>query len=247
MAGKFIRGALIEFMPTFLIPLPNVIVFQFNPETITHRWTQAQAAAAPEGGTGTQSNPLAVKGVPGESFSFSLVLHADDMISRGGPVAAGIATATGVYARLAALEMVQCSNGAFAGGGLLGSVSASVSVSAGGVSLGGSAAGSASAQRSVPASLVPTVLFVWGPGRIVPVRVTGLSITEKLYDGLLKPTYAEVQIELRVLTPDELAKVTGPLAGVATVAYTYPHGLRQALAAANLADSVDPVIRMLPI
>ena len=38
---------------------------------------------------------------------------------------------------------------------------------------------------AVPASQLPTVLFVWGPGRIAPVRVTTLTITEKLYDGTL--------------------------------------------------------------
>ena len=36
MAGKFLKGALVEFVPTFLVPVPNVIVFQFNPETIRH-------------------------------------------------------------------------------------------------------------------------------------------------------------------------------------------------------------------
>src|SRR6266852_8737516 len=117
MAGKFIRGALVEFMPTFLIPLPNIIIFQFNPETMTHTWTQAAAAA--EAG-----NPLAVKGVPGESFSFNLAMDASDMIADGSPVAVGLATATGIYSRLAALEMLLYPTGSF-GGGLLGTVSVS--------------------------------------------------------------------------------------------------------------------------
>ena len=41
----YLRGALVEFMPTGLIPIPNVIVFQFNPETMTHTWTQPEARA----------------------------------------------------------------------------------------------------------------------------------------------------------------------------------------------------------
>ena len=52
-------------------------------------------------------------------------------------------------------------------------------------------------QRCIPANYLNTVLFVWGPGRIVPVRVTALTINEKLYDGLLNPTHAEVQITLQ--------------------------------------------------
>jgi len=235
MAGTYIRGALIEFMPTFLVPLPNVIIFQYNPETMTHTWTQAEAAA--QGG-----NPLAVKGVPGEAFSFTLVMNTTDMIADGSPVAQGLAEASGIYTRLAALEMLQYPTGAFSSSGLVGSVS--VSASAAGVSIGGSTG--TPANRNVPLSQVPTVLFVWGPGRIVPVRITGLTITEKLYDTLLNPIHAEAAISLRVLTPDELQAVTGPLADVAKVAYTYSQGLRQALALANLANAAESIIGMLP-
>ncbi len=156
MTGKFLRGAFVEFMPTFLIPLPNIIIFQFNPETMTHTWTPAQAAAQ----SGPDANPLAVTGTPGESFSFTLAMDASDMIADGSPVAEGIASSTGIYTRIAALEMLLYPTGSF-DSGLLGSVSAA---------LGGS--GSADVKRDVPASQLPTVLFVWGPGRILPVKIT---------------------------------------------------------------------------
>ena len=94
---------------------------------------------------------------------------------------------------------------------------------------------------------VPTVLFVWGPGRIVPVRVTSLTITEKFYDALLNPTYAEATLGLRVLTPEELLYVNGPLKEIAKGAYTYSQGLRQVLALANLANAAESIIGMLPI
>jgi hypothetical protein len=217
MAGKFIKGALVEFMPTFLVPIPNVIIFQYNPETMTHTWNQAQSARRGwyerEG-----SNPLAVSGVPGESFSFTIAVDAKDMIADGSPVAEGIATVSGVYSRLAALEMLLYPTGAFDGGGLVGSVSASVSVGEGGFSVGGSA--SATVERTIPESQIPTVLFVWGPGRILPVRVTQLTITENLYDEFLNPIHAEAQLGLQVLTPEELQFVTGPLRDVAKGAYT---------------------------
>src|SRR5216684_638109 len=106
MGGKFIRGALVEFMPTFLIPLPNIIIFQFNPETMTHAWTQPESVPVSQA-AGGNSNPLAVRGVPGESFSFTLVMDTVDMIADGSPIAEGIATVSGIYTRLAALEMLQ--------------------------------------------------------------------------------------------------------------------------------------------
>jgi hypothetical protein len=237
MAGKFLRGALVEFMDTFLVPLPNVIIFQFNPETITHTWTPAQTVAA----SSPNDNPLAVKGTPGESFSFNLAMDASDMIADGSPVAEGIAVASGVYSRLAALEMLLFPTSTMGGGGLVGSVSAA----AGALGAGGSGGG---VKRDVPSSQLPTVLFVWGPGRILPVKVTSLTITERLYDSvLLNPTHVEAQIGLQVLTPEELKFVSGPLADIANVAYTYSQGLRQVLAVANLANAVESIIGMLPL
>ena len=123
--------------------------------------------------------------------------------------------------------MLHVSDRRGAGGGLLGSVSASVG--AGGISHRRRRGGRGQARRA--ASQVPTVLFVWGPGRILPVSVTSLIITEKLYDAvLLNPTHAEAQVGLQVLTPEELHSVDGPLAEIAKVAYAYSQGLRQALA-----------------
>ncbi len=237
MSGWYLRGAFVEFMPTFLVPLPNVIVFQFNPESMTHNWTPPEAIANPEG----RSNPLAVKGVPGETFSFTLAMDASDMITDGSVVAQGIATVSGIYTRLAALEMLQYPVAAGGGApGLVGAASGAI-----GGALGASVGGGV--KRSVPESQVPTVLFVWGPGRILPVRVTSLKITETLYDTLLNPTHAEAVVDLKVLTPEELLFVTGPLKEIAKGAYTYSQGLRQALALANLANSAESIIGMLPI
>jgi len=252
MAEKLIRGALLEFMPTFIGTTPNVIVFQFNPDSITHTWTQPEGLPAP--GPGGKVNPLAAKSLPGETFSFTLELDSNEMIASGSPVAQGVAYATGVYTRLAALEMLQYPVPT-ATDGLVGTVTAAAGAAGGtvggavgaiaGGALGG--LGGGDVKREVPQSQVPVVLFVWGPGRIVPVRLTALSITEKMYDALLNPIHADVQITLRVLTKDELNFVTGPLKEIATVAYQYQQGLRQALAVANLAEATESIIGMLPI
>ena len=245
MAGKFFRGAFVEMMPTLLAPIPNIIIFQYNPETITHTWTPAQKPPPAPGGREAKPNPLAVMGNPGESFSFTLAMDATDVLADGSPAAKGIAAASGVYTRIAALEMLLYPSSG-AGGGLLGSVSVSVSVGAGGISFGGGV--SAGVKRAIPQAVLPTVLFVWGPGRILPVRVRSLAITERLYDEtFLNPTHAEAQIGLDVLTPEELNAASGPLAGIAKGAYAYSQGLRQALAIANLANSAESAIGMLPL
>ncbi|HEY3004407.1 MAG TPA: hypothetical protein VGJ44_18820 [Kribbellaceae bacterium] len=249
MANKFIRGALVEFMPAFGVPLPNVIVFQFNPETMTHTWTQAEAAAGDPTGA-VKANPLAVKGLPSETFSFSLMLDAGEPIADRDPVSGPLAIVSGVYTRLAALEMLQYPVPA-ATEGLAGAAGAVAGAAAG--AIGGALVGAvggtlaAATKRPVPESQVPTVLFVWGPGRIVPVRVTGLSVTERLYDALLNPTHAEATVTLRVLTPDELTFVTGPLSSIARGAYTYSQKLREALALVNLGNAGESIVGMLPV
>ncbi len=245
MPGKYFRGAFIEFTSSFLVPIPNVIVFQYNPETLSHTWSPA-AAAAPSGasqGPG-QGNPLAVSGDPGEEFSFTLMMDAGDLIADGIPPAAALAEVSGLYPTLAALELLLFPSTSSGGGGVAGALSTGAGAAAG--ALGGG--GSSGVQRSVPISVVPTVLFVWGPGRILPVRVTNLRITERLYDPtLLVPTHAEAEIGLRVLTQLEIdALDEGLVKQLVQTAYSYMGTLRQGLALANLVNSANSIIGMLP-
>lgn len=243
MAGSTLKGALISFTPGGVLglpSLPNVITFQINPETITHAWTESVAPQPPQDSK-VKFSPLAVNGPPGEAFSFTLMLDANEQIADGAsdPVGLALATVSGVYTRLAALELLQFPIPP-AGGGLVGGVTAA----AGAAGLGASAGDAAT--QSVPESQVPIVLFVWGPMRIVPVRVTAFTVTEKLFDGALNPTQAEAQITLTVLTPDELAAVQGPMAGIAQMAYAYTQDLRTAQAALNLAEAASSVLGMIP-
>jgi len=52
--------------------------------------------------------------------------------------------------------------------------------------------------------LTPVTLFVWGPNRIVPVRVVGLNILESLFDPSLSPIQATVQVTLTVTPPGDI-------------------------------------------
>jgi hypothetical protein len=232
MSGFVLKGALVKFMPA-----PNVIVFQYNPETMTHTWTQPEPAATAGAET---SNPLAVMGMPGEQFSFTIAMDARDEIADGSAPGAALAEASGIYSRLAALEMLLYPTGS-GQPGLTGAVSAAISALRSGAGFG--------PTRTVPQSVLPVTLFIWGPGRIVPVRVIDLTITEQLYDTALNPIHAEAQLSLRVLTPAELVAASADdavLGNLATIAYTYTLTLRQALAAANRANAKESVIGMIP-
>lgn len=52
----------------------------------------------------------------------------------------------------------------------------------------------------------PMVLFIWGPQRILPVRVSELSIAEEAYDPRLNPIRAKVSLGLRVLSYHDLPR-----------------------------------------
>lgn len=245
MAG--LKGALLSFPATGglgLPPLPNAIVFRINPETITHAWTEAASPPPPQpkpNEPAVHISALAVTGNPGESFTFTLMLDSDEQLFdiSSDAVGAALATASGVYTRLGALELLQFPSPP-SSGGLVGGVSAASSAAAQAASSGDSA------SQTVPTSQVPVVLFAWGPLRIMPVRVTAFSVNEKLFDELLNPTHAEAAITLSVLTPQDLADVPSPMGGIAMAAYNYTMGLRQAQAAANFAESAVAIVGMLP-
>ena len=237
MAGNYLRGAFIQFNKSFPLPVPNLILFQYNPETMTHTWTPARSGGSNTPGQ-SPSNPLAVIGPPEESFSFNLVVDSNETIADGSPITAGLAEVSGVYPRLAALEMLLFPVPA-AAGGLVGAVSSAISAL--GSALGGSAA------SAVPAGDLPVVFFIWGPGRIAPVRIDTLTITETLYDSLtLVPVHASAQLGLKVLTTPELQFIQGATGTLARAAATYTTTLREALAIANLANSTESIAGMLP-
>lgn len=50
----------------------------------------------------------------------------------------------------------------------------------------------------------PLTVLVWSRHRVVPVRITQLSITEEAFDALLNPILARVTLSLRVLSVDDL-------------------------------------------
>jgi hypothetical protein len=109
--------------------------------------------------------------------------------------------------------------------------------------LGGAAGG----VQPVPRGTVPVVLFVWGPGRIVPVRLTSFSVEEQAYSPLLYPIRAKVSIGLKILTPKDFPTCNRKLSeDLAITAFNFTRKQKEVLAAANLANSVESILGMLP-
>ena len=102
MTGVLAKGALVQYLPTWPTT-PVVTVFQYNPESMVHTWTQPE----PTGKPGVESsNPVAVPGMPGESFQFTIFLDSDDDAVSPVPELQQSAQDSGVGTRLAALEML---------------------------------------------------------------------------------------------------------------------------------------------
>lgn len=209
------KGALVKLDTGATAGIPVVVLFQFNPETLRH--TLSHAPAGPERPGQAGSSALAVAGEPGETFSFTLSMDIDDPLSGPSPGAGLVSSAAGIYPRLAALEALLYPPNpeprAKAGDG-----------------------------RDAPTAQLPAVLFVWGGARILPVRITSLSVTETLFDAALNPTHAEAQVDLRVLTPSDFDSLPPAVSKFANLAYEYTRTLRNGMVAANLGNAATSVL-----
>jgi hypothetical protein len=220
------KGALVELCEPFLGPIPNIIVFQYNPETISRTLSPWQPPKA-EGEEASETDATAQPGDPGETFTLKLELDATDALEE--PESHPVAVLSGVGDRLAAIEMLMFPTemGALESG--------LMSLLGGGVD-------------TVPRGTVPIVLFIWGPGRILPVRVTSFKVDEEAYSPLLQPIRATVTLELTVLTEEAISKRGEPLTmseELAIEAYRYTKMLRQKLAQANILNTAESILQLL--
>jgi len=166
---RLLKGALVGMDP--MNPLASVIVFQYNPDTMTRRLE----ARAMGGEGGDKAEVYRLTGPPKETITLSIEIDAADQLERGDPQAGTI----GIYPALSALEM------------LLYPKSATVIANA--------ALAQAGNIEIIPPE-APMTLFVWGPQRVLPVRLSSFSITEEAYDPGLNPIRAKVELSLQVLS-----------------------------------------------
>lgn len=166
------KAALISFAGGFLGPIPDIIVFQYNPAELTRSLQQKRAPTCGSGEP-TQAEPYRVDGPPSETITLKAEFDGDDQAMDGNPVTPLV----GVRASLAALELLLYAK----------DQNKTFSLLAG------------SSSQDVQPDELPLVIFVWGPGRVLPVRLTTLTIREQEFDRLLNPIRAEVDLTLEIL------------------------------------------------
>jgi hypothetical protein len=178
-----LKGALVVFDPTVPIPT-NIIVFQYNPETMTRRVSQPAGGA--QAGGGGSAYPCTTAGdtrfnvlLPVENYTLTVELDAADQMEVDDPTTNKV----GLYPALSALEMLMYPSP---------------------LEVVVKKALAAFGSAFVSSPQVPLVLFVWGAPRVVPVMINSLTINETAYDQLLNPIQAKVDLDMRSMTDLEL-------------------------------------------
>lgn len=215
----WLRGALIEYGSDFLGPLPNLVIFQFNPTTLT------RTIQMPSRPTGAGARELHQAGEPPtERISFTAEFSAADRLNDADP----IATALGIGPALAALEQMAHPP---AGGGLL-----AAALDAVGDLLGGN--GDAN-EQPIPRESYPRILFLWGLTRALPVTIESMTITEEQYDRLLNPVRAKVALSLAV---NPLSACDDDQVGQGALRYSL--AAKEAMALLSLAGAAEAAVEI---
>jgi len=152
----------------------RVIALQYNPESLS-RSLQIQAS----GEGGDRSEALRLTGPPVETIRIEVELDATDRLDEGDSTASEV----GIHPQLAALETLVYP--------LSGRLEQNNQLAAAGT------------IEILPME-APLALFVFGRTRVVPVRLTELTVTEEAFDTALNPIRAKVGLGLRVLTVDDV-------------------------------------------
>jgi hypothetical protein len=213
---------MIEYGSDFLGPLPNVVIFQFNPESLTRT---IQIPPRPTGGSARETTQAGEPSI--EKISFKAQFSAADDLGTGN----FLARTMGVGPRLAALEKMVHPAGPLSA--LIGAAIDAIGNAVG--------AGGGDPRQSIPRESYPRILFIWGPFRILPVVIEAMAITELLYDFLLSPIQADVQLSLAVNQIDNSSDDV-----VGKGALEYSNLAKEAQAILNLANTIEQVAELVP-
>jgi hypothetical protein len=170
---RVLKGALVSVDP--LVPIPNVIIFQYNPDTLTRTLKPRTA-----GSGAARAEAQLLTGPPEETIKVDVEIDATDQLEQND----GVAGTLGIYPQISALEMLSYPKSALA-------IANTVLLATGVIEI-------------VPPT-APLTLFIWGPQRILPVLVTDCAITEEAHDTALNPIRAKIGLGLRVLSYSDLS------------------------------------------
>ncbi|HEX4708661.1 MAG TPA: hypothetical protein VGK01_24350 [Candidatus Angelobacter sp.] len=201
---RLLKGAIIGLDP--FNPLASVVVFQYNPDTMTRKLEPRAVSAE-----GDRGEAFRLTGAPKETITLSVEIDATDQLEEANP----LATTMGIYPTLAALEMILYPKSAVVIANTILSLIGTVEV--------------------IPVE-APMTLFVWGPQRVLPVRLTSLSITEEAHDPLLNPIRAKVELSLTVLSYQDLS-VTSP----GEALFLVHHIAKEIMATTNVFNSAQNI------
>lgn len=221
---KVQKGALVQLVETLAgLPTPNVVPFQYNPSTLKRQlkpWNPLEVDQTMRGLTAPTAQPFD----PEENITLDIELDASDQLEDGDPVAEQV----GIADRIAALERMLYPADTPLGALLT------------------AAAGLIGAGQPPKRATVPITLFVWGPGRMLPVRIVSYSIEEQLFSPRLFPIQARVSLSLEVLTPDRFKCQSGATIDIAIAVYEQFRRQQDALATAQFARNVELVRSLKP-
>lgn len=229
----YMRGALVEYKSDFLGPVPNIVIFQFNPETLSRTINIPSRSLSRTSGSKSRENNQAGD-PPYERISLTAHFSAADLLNIAFPTAVQF----GIGPQLAALEkMVLPVNGNGTGT----TASAANNVDAAGNAVSGGS-GARPATQPTPRRQYPNILFIWGVTRVLPVLIESMSIDEQQFDARLNPIQAEVSLGLSVMTVDLPEEDR-----IARGAAEYSNKIKDLQAAANLANAAaQPVMDIIP-
>ncbi|MFM9595537.1 hypothetical protein ACKI1J_24770 [Streptomyces scabiei] len=171
---RSLRGAIVAVAPTSSVA--RVVVFQYNPDAVTR---SLRPREAPSGQQTGPADAHRIWGAPVETIAMTVDVDATDQLEAGVPVA----TTTGIAGQLAALELLLYPSSALV-------ITNTALLMAGTIEI-------------LPPE-GPLTLLVWGPGRVLPVRLESLTINEQAFDPALNPIRATVDLSVRVLSYNDL-------------------------------------------
>ena len=219
-----LRGALIEYGTSLIGPIPNVVIFQFNPESLSRT---LQIPTRPTGATQRETTQAGEKTF--ERITFKAHFSAADMLAED----KALAKLFGIGPQLSALEKMVLPSSKIAN--LIGAA-----IDAIGDALGGG--GDDAPAQPIPREKYPRILFIWGLTRVLPVTIDSMTISELEYDSILNPIRAEVDITLSVIAVDDCSDDA-----LAKGALEFSTIAKEAQAMANLANTAEQIVELIPL